>query len=70
MMTLGDAILDIDIWRAANLLIEQHGKDAEWIAIQRVEEMNHQNDLGGSITWGRIRLAVAELQAKRSRPLH
>jgi hypothetical protein len=64
------AIPDIDIWRAANMLIEQHGKDAEWVAIQRVEEMNQQNDLGGSITWGRIRVAVAELQAKRSGPLH
>ena len=65
------AIPEIDIWRVANLLVQQHGDDAERVAIHRVEEMNELNDLGGSLTWGRIRVAVAELlHAKRSGPLH
>ena len=65
------AIPETNIWRAANLLVQQHGDDAERVAVHRVEEMNELNDLGGSLTWGRIRVAVAELlQAKGSGPLH
>ena len=30
---------DLDIWRAANLLIRQHGADAEVVAAQRADEM-------------------------------
>jgi hypothetical protein len=57
-------IPDIDIWRAANLLIEQHGEGAEAIAIHQVEEMNDRNDLGGQLVWLRIRQAIAVLQTK------
>lgn len=34
-LTKGMAIYERDIWRAANLLIEQHGSDAASTAIQR-----------------------------------
>ena len=33
------ALPDIDIWRAANLLMTQHGADAEMVAAQRADEM-------------------------------
>jgi len=61
---------DLDIWRAANLLIQQHGADAEKVAILRAEEMSEQNDLGGHLTWLRIREAIVQLQAKPSGMAH
>jgi hypothetical protein len=55
-------ISDPDIWRAANLLIDQHGVEAETVAIRRAEEMNEQNDLGGMIIWLRIIEAIRLLR--------
>ena len=63
-------ISDPDIWRAANLLIDQHGAEAEKVAIRRAEEMNEQNDLGGLLTWIRIRDAIVHLQSKPSGMAH
>ena len=63
-------IPDLDIWRAANLLIERHGADAEKVAIRCAEEMNQQNDLGGHLAWLRIREAIVQLQAKPSGTAH
>jgi hypothetical protein len=60
----------LDIWRAANLLIDQHGVDAENVAIRRAEELNEQNDLGGLLTWMRIREAIVQLQSKPSGMAH
>lgn len=57
-------IQKLDIWRTANLLMEQYGADAERVAIRRVEEMNEQNDLGGQLRWLRIREAIVQLRAK------
>jgi len=57
-------IPDLDIWRTANLLIQQHGENAEKVAIRRAEEMNEENDLDGFMTWRRIRTAVATLQGR------
>jgi hypothetical protein len=62
--------LDLDIWRAANLLIDQHGVDAENVAIRRAEELNEQNDLGGLLTWMRIREVIVQLQSKPSGMAH
>ena len=59
---------DFDIWRAANLLIEQHGEDAERVAMRRVEDMNEENDLEGFMVWSRIRRAVATLQERPEKP--
>jgi len=56
-------IPEIDIWRAANLLIKQHGADAEIVAAQRADDMNERNDLGGSLTWLRIVQAIRTMQA-------
>jgi hypothetical protein len=32
-------ISELDIWRAATLLIRQHGDDAEIVAAQRADEL-------------------------------
>jgi hypothetical protein len=56
-------IFDIDIWRAANLLIKEHGVDAEIIASQRADLLLDRGDIDGVIVWKRIRRAIVELNA-------
>ncbi len=53
---------DVDIWRAANLLIERHGADAAIIAAQRADEFLAEGDLDGQHIWKLIGNAVRELQ--------
>ena len=53
---------DIDVWRAANLLIKQHGADAELVAARRVDDMITEGDPAGETTWKRILAAVREMQ--------
>ncbi len=50
-------IPDLDTWRAANLLIRQHGAEAEIFAAHRADLML---DRYGEVVWMRIRRAVAE----------
>jgi hypothetical protein len=51
---------DLDIWLAANLLIERHGDDAEFVAAKRADEMLERGDGDEEIVWLRIRRAIAE----------
>ena len=41
-------IADIDVWRAADLLIKRHGADAAIVAAQRADELLAQ---GGGVRW-------------------
>ena len=52
---------DIDIWRAAKRLIDQHGEDAAFVAAQRADAMLDAGDLDGLATWKRILKAIGEL---------
>jgi hypothetical protein len=54
---------DLHIWRAANLLIREHGGDAEIVAARRADEMLERGDRDGQLVWYRIRKAIVELQA-------
>ena len=56
---------ELDIWRAANLLICQHGAGAELEAPKRADLMLDRGDDEGGLLWSRIRLAVEALQAPR-----
>jgi hypothetical protein len=56
-------IPDLDIWRAANLLIREHGGDAEIEAAKRADLMVERGDLDGQSLWKRIRRAIVELQS-------
>jgi len=47
-------IPELVIWRAANLLIRQHGEDAEIVAAQRADRMLDRNDHEGQRVWLRI----------------
>ncbi len=55
-------IPDLDIYRSAKLLIDQHGQDALLEAALRADELLDQGDLDGQRVWMRIRAAVVELR--------
>ena len=62
MSNLGPSMIaDLDVWRAAALLVKRHGRDAALIASQRVDEMLTNGDLEGRTVWYRILEAVEEL---------
>ena len=66
-------ISDLDIYRAANVIVEQYGKDAQIHATKRASAMLDKGDLGVYATWKRILRAVEELQrmeAKLDGALH
>jgi hypothetical protein len=50
-----------DIWRAANLLLKNHGDDAPLVAAQRADELLARGDVVGQSIWKRITAAVEEL---------
>ena len=49
---------DVDVWRAAALLIKRHGDDAAVVAAQRADELLATGDFEGSAIWKRILEAV------------
>ncbi|HEV2160677.1 MAG TPA: hypothetical protein VGR52_00350 [Stellaceae bacterium] len=53
---------EIDIWRAADLLVKRHGADAETVAAQRADELLAQGDADGERIWKRILAAVHDLR--------
>ena len=52
---------NIDIYRSANELIEQHGKDAPIHAAMRADELMEAGDMEGRAVWLGIVKAVEEL---------
>ena len=44
-------VSDLDIWRSANLLIRQHGDQAELEAAQRADAMLDNGDMDGRRVW-------------------
>jgi hypothetical protein len=63
---------DIDIWRAAKLLVDRHGDEAPLHAAMRADELMAEGDIDGQRIWMRILNAVSELLRDRSsnEPLH
>jgi len=60
---------EIDIWRAAKLLVDQHGHEAPIHAAMRVDDMLERGDLEGRRVWKRILEAVNELLRERKNDL-
>ncbi len=58
---------DLDIYRAANLLVKQYGEDAPIHAAMRADAMLDKGDLDGCAVWKRILRAVEELQGSEPR---
>ena len=61
-------VSDIDIYRAANLLVKQHGEDAPIHATMRADAVLDAGDLDGDRVWRRILRAVGELQGVAPEP--
>lgn len=53
---------DIDVWRSANLLIQQHGGSAEWEAARLVERAREKGDAEGERVWVEILKASSVLR--------
>ncbi len=49
---------DLDIYRSAKLLIDQHGQEATHEAARRADVLRDKGDLDGQAVWLRIRKAV------------
>jgi hypothetical protein len=56
-------VSDLDIWRAASLLIRKRGANAHLEAAKRADLMLDRGDDEGQHLWARIRQAIRELQA-------
>jgi hypothetical protein len=56
-------ISELDIWRAANLLIRQHGADAALEAARLQALVFDRGDDKGRLVWAQIRRAIQALQA-------
>ena len=59
---------EVDIWRSANFLIQQHGPDAIKIAALREVEMLNSGDDEGAQAWQRIILAIDALMLNKAHP--
>ncbi len=55
---------DLDIYRAANELIDQHGDEAPVHATLKADAMLETGDMDGRAVWLRIRDAARELLQK------
>ncbi len=55
-------ILDLDIYRSAQVLVKHHGADAPIHAAMRADAMLEAGNLDGYAVWKRILRAVEELQ--------
>ena len=58
---------ELDIYRSAKVLIDQHGEHAVIEAAMRADELLDLGDLDGQRVWMAIRDAVRELQRERPR---
>jgi hypothetical protein len=56
-------ISDLDIYRAANLVIKRHGAEAVIEAARMIDRMLELDDAEGRDLWRRIRRAIEMLQA-------
>ncbi len=61
-------IPDLDIYRSANVHVQQHGEDAPIHAAMQADAMLEKGDLDGYAVWKRILRAVGELQGADPAP--
>ena len=58
-------IADVDAYRAAELLIDQHGEEAaETLAIRRVDFFLEEGDTLAAAVWSQILVAMEELRRR------
>ena len=57
----GTSLEEIDIWRTAQLLIDQHGPRAGYDALGRAGDLKASGDEAGSAVWMRVFEAIEAL---------
>ncbi len=67
MTVAREMISDLDLWRAANVMIKRYGDGAATEAAMRADEFLDQGNLDGQRLWVRIMQAIEELQQERPR---
>ena len=55
---------DLDIYRSAKLLVDQHGDEAAIHAAMQADACLERNDFDGKAVWMRVIEAIKELQNK------
>ncbi len=60
-------ISDLDLWRAAQIMVKRYGDGAATEAAMRADEFLDQGNLDGQRVWTRIMQAIEELQRERPR---
>ena len=64
-------IPEIDIWRAAMLMLKRYGENAHMESAARADELAADGDHDGAAVWRRITDAVAQLASTTpSGPVH
>ena len=58
----GMSVSDLDIWRAARLLLDRHKDVAGLVAAQRADELLESGDVERSNIWKRILAAIDDWQ--------
>ena len=53
---------DLDIWRAANVLVKEYGDEAALMAARRCDALLANGDVDGERVWKSILRAVEELR--------
>jgi hypothetical protein len=56
-------MLEVDVWRAADLMIETHGDQAEKQAALKTEQLLEKGDMAGVVAWKNIMGAIIVLRA-------
>ncbi len=74
MFGIGRQSPDLDIYRSAKLLIDQHGEDAPIFAAMQADKCLAAGDLDGKAVWMGVIGAIKELQDRRppaaGQPVH
>ena len=55
-------VSDLEIYRAANQLLQRHGEDAQFEAARLADAMLDRGDLEGQRVWKRVLRAIDELR--------
>ena len=58
-------IPDLDIWRAAQVMVKRYGDSAATEAAMRADEFLDQGNMDAKRLWMRIMQAIEELQRER-----
>ena len=58
-------ISDLDIYRAAHMLLERHGAEATLEAAKMIDAMLERGDIEGRAVWLRIKQAISDIEARQ-----